>query len=646
MVTAEGWFERTDLVSEAERKLWDAQLDQPRQLNPVYIGPPDPASGAAWELDRQIRAGLIRQILLGRGPDPNPCVLRLEGARITEELSLEASRLACPLDLRGCYFDERISFEQTRAPAIYLTNCNIPNGISADQVCTLNSFELSGSEIRNGVTMLAARIGGQLLMTSTKIFKEDGVSLSAQGLTVQKGAVFRSFVSEGKVVFTGSTFGRGLNMGAAKLTKSNDGFALDAHRLNVKGSLYLKNGFRAEGEVDLTGTRVQGVLRFTGGRFERSGAQVSRNRVLGLARVIVEQNAYLDREFYANGTVHLLDAQIGGSLRCQGGTFTNDTDTAIYAAGITVGRDVELSKANAEQGEDPRGFSADGKVVLSDAKIGGKLDCSGGSFKNEQSIAIDAKGLTAGSVIFSDQSRLDGTVDLRRVQVSGRLQAGICLQASQVRLKGLTYASLGDEAPDLKKRLQWLRGKEYIPQVYRQLASVYQSQGDKGDAKRILVAGESAQFRKRAWPIKVLGWIFRGTVGYGYYPALVLVWLVGLEVVGGVLFSFLRSDMLLAPIYINPFTDRADFHHPLGSITGAHGETDHGYPAYQPWLYTLDLLLPVVNLRQSDIWIPHRAAEWCSIIFIIAGWALATALVVGLGSMFTRDRQDPNTSIP
>ncbi|WP_405473972.1 hypothetical protein [Streptomyces canus] len=368
--------------------------------------------------------------------------------------------------------------------------------------------------------------------------------------------------------------------------------------------------------------------------------------MLGLARVIVDQNAYLDADFYANGTVHLLDAQIIGSLKCQGGTFENETDTAIYAAGITVGRDVELGKAAGEQAADPQGFSADGKVVLSDASISGKLDFSGGSFKNRQSTAIDGKGLTAGSITFSDQTRVDGIVDLRRAQVKGRIQAGFCLSSDQVRIKGLTYASLGDEIPDLNQRLSWLGASKYAPQVYRQLASVYQSQGAMGDAKRILVAGEKARFRKRKWWIRPLGWIFRWTVGYGYYPALVLAWLAALEVIGGILFSYLRSDMLLAPIYINQFADVLGDHLPLGSITGAYNGTSDGYPAYQPWLYTLDLLLPVVNLRQNDIWIPHKAAEWCSMIFIIAGWALATALVVGMGSMFARERQDSSSAIP
>ena len=53
-------------------------------------------------------------------------------------------------------------------------------------------------------------------------------------------------------------------------------------------------------------------------------------------------------------------------------------------------------------------------------------------------------------------------------------------------------------------------------------------------------------------------------------------------------------------------------------------------PAFQPFFYTLDLLLPVVSLHQRDAWIAHGAAQVRSVVFIIMGWILATAVVLSL----------------
>ena len=60
-------------------------------------------------------------------------------------------------------------------------------------------------------------------------------------------------------------------------------------------------------------------------------------------------------------------------------------------------------------------------------------------------------------------------------------------------------------------------------------------------------------------------------------------------------------------------------------------------PAFQPFLYTLDLLLPVVSLHVRDAWIAHGAAQVWSVVFIIMGWILATAVVLGLTGLLKRD---------
>lgn len=633
-------FDWESLKGAAERKLWEMQHDDPHSLKPLVISESDSDCGGSWGMDLTIRGGLLRQILLGYGPSSSPSIVRLEGARISEELSLEAATLVCPLDLVNCYFDAAVNFEQTSAPAIYLIACKIPRGVSADQLHTDHNFDLSKSTIRNGLELRAARISGQLLMDDAYVYPdEDGRVLKCRGMTIAKGASFDNLYAEGVADISGGSFGQKLRMEGARFTNPTNGVSLRAHRITVEGSINLNRNFLAEGMVDLAGSRAKGNLGFSGGHFHKGGGLIPEEKALNLARVTVDQDAYLDSGFTALGTVFMPDVRVQGSLHCEGGLFDNEADTAIYAAGIVVSRDVLFAKRNADPDGDRSGFFARGKIVLVGARITGKLSFCGGTFYSPHRVALDAAGMKVGSLVFDEHFRAEGQINLSRVRISGLLDAGRSLAPNQVHIEGLSYTAI-DDAMELGERLKWLQEmpKANIPQIYRQLASVKRAEGLDGEAKDVLMAGQDAHFRTKGAPIRALGWFFRWTVGYGYEPLLILAWLALFECVGGILFSFLRSDMLLAPIYISAIDGKH------GTVTGASTLTIHGYPAFQPWLYTLDLLLPVVRLRQSDIWIPHQAAEWCAVFFVITGWALATSLVVGFGSIFARARQGSLTS--
>jgi hypothetical protein len=102
-------------------------------------------------------------------------------------------------------------------------------------------------------------------------------------------------------------------------------------------------------------------------------------------------------------------------------------------------------------------------------------------------------------------------------------------------------------------------------------------------------------------------------VGYGYRTWQAVLWLIGLLILGTVLFGYVyRGDLTPA--------NKPDVQ-----------------PAFQPSLYTLDLLLPVVSLRVRDAWIAHGAAQVWSVVFIIMGWILATAVVLSLTGLLKQD---------
>lgn len=60
-------------------------------------------------------------------------------------------------------------------------------------------------------------------------------------------------------------------------------------------------------------------------------------------------------------------------------------------------------------------------------------------------------------------------------------------------------------------------------------------------------------------------------------------------------------------------------------------------PGFHPFVYALDLLLPVVDFGQEDAFDPHGAARWLAYALIAAGWILATTAATGLVRAFQRN---------
>ena len=236
------------------------------------------------------------------------------------------------------------------------------------------------------------------------------------------------------------------------------------------------------------------------------------------------------------------------------------------------------------------------------AHIGGNFNCEGGQFSNPNGLALNLGRVTVSGPLFMKSVVMEGILDLTDATTSS-YHDDLASWPQKIRLDGFVYDTI--EGPTAKKRLEWLRRNEkpYSPQIYEQLAAVYHRAGDDESVRRILIAKQRRRSTEGSLASKVWGFLLDWTVGYGYRTWLALVWLAGLLVLGTVLFGSVYRDEL-TPAY------KPDVQ-----------------PPFQPFLYTLDLLLPVVNLHVRDAWIAHGAAQVWSVIYIIMGWILATAVV-------------------
>ena len=179
-----------------------------------------------------------------------------------------------------------------------------------------------------------------------------------------------------------------------------------------------------------------------------------------------------------------------------------------------------------------------------------------------------------------------------------------------LELRGFTYDTLENDHVGVQDRLRWLRRHAggYTPQIYDQLAAAYRRTGQEDAARKVGIAKQRHRRTVLNVPGKLLNWLLYVTVGYGYRTWLAGAWLIAFLVLGTVIFS--NAHMV---------------------ATGVHP------PAFHPFAYTADVVLPFASLGQKTVWEPEGAALYVSWALTGAGWVLTTAVIAGLSGILKRD---------
>lgn len=529
--------------------------------------------------------------------------------------------------------------------------------------------------------------------TGAQLSGVPGLALCGDGMRVTRGVFLdRGFRAEGAVSFLEANAGDELNCTGGRF-ECPDGHALDGKRLTVR-RIYLDHGFRATGTVCFDRANVEEHLTCTGGNFSNDrGAAL---RADGLAcGGDVYLNKGVEGRFRASGTVSLIGASIGRQLNCTGGRF--DGDPAILADGLAC-RDVYLNAHGATPDDaagdhqpserDEGRFHATGTVSLNGASIGRQLNCTGAKLEADQAdAALAGKSLRcSGTVYMNDGFCADGTILLEHARIDGDLRcdggrfragAGCAIAARRLSVDGtlawnpvaapngrvdFADASLGrlEDSPTswpsgaasddrsltilqglafrsctkwtAEERKAWLREAEFAPQVYEQLSRIYRQIGQESDAVDIDIA-RLKDFRSRGGltlPRRAWNWFLEKSVGYGYWLHRPVAALLLLGLVGSIIFNYAQHHDIMS----------AASNTTTGSVSADDCTAD--YPCFNPYVYSFELLLPVVNLRQVTYWIPNVNADWGLAVAayfwfaILIGWVMAAALVAGISRVVNR----------
>jgi len=578
--------------SDAERRLWDAFPD--RALADLGNGAGGADGAGQWGPERVVRGDVIAALLLGaRKPRAGrvPAV-RLSGARVTGPIDVSDGEVIASLELTDCYLESVPSFSGASCREVRLAGCRLP-GFNGRLVQVRGSLRLSSCLVEGPVVLRNAHIQGSLHLNGSRLRAAgpDGAgwpraapeAVSAGGIHVDAALFARDLDVQGTLRLIGGTFSGGMFMEGARFSCPG-GHTITGDNLTVPDHADLSRTVHA-GTLSLRGARF-GSLALEGATLDNPGGYALHAEHLDVSTYLHGTGGLT-----ADGEVCLNDAHVGSLLDFTGARLRNPGGTALAATGLRA--DAVMNCGG--------GFEASGQVELYHARVGQHLSFEGARLSNPGGTAVWAEQLQARELMLATAQPVDGTIDLRDAQV-GVLHDDPAAWPASLLLSGLAYDAL-DPPLTAAARLDWLsRDPGYAPGVYEQLSGMYRRLGHGEQARDVQL--EKQRRRRLALPpaSRVWGYLQDWTVGYGYRPVRAAAGLMLLWAIGSLVFGV---------------------HHPPPAA-GADPRT------FEPVIYTLGLLLPVIDFQQEDTFTPQGAEAWLAFLLIAAGWILTTTVAAAI----------------
>jgi hypothetical protein len=135
----------------------------------------------------EVRAELLRELLLDRRGPVDPRGVRLTGARIIGLLDLDTISTSTGLRLIKCVFPDGIDAANCHLPWLWLNGSHIDvllaRQLKVDSDMRLDGLRVGGAE-NGSISLQGAHIGGNLDLDGAEITNDVGPTLLADGLKV------------------------------------------------------------------------------------------------------------------------------------------------------------------------------------------------------------------------------------------------------------------------------------------------------------------------------------------------------------------------------------------------------------------------------------------------------------------------------
>ncbi|WP_128434797.1 pentapeptide repeat-containing protein [Streptomyces cyaneus] len=602
----------------------------------------------------EVRGGTLRHLLIA-APSPHPgcqARLRLRGAHVTGELDLAEVTVAGSVRLDRCRFDDAVRLDNAHLEAALALNaCTMP-GLSLVGARITLECEITACTVTGTVDLRSLTVGNRLSLNDTAVHPSHGeAALDAQSIEVGEDFWASGLDCAGTVFLNNARIQDVLAFRGSRITGDS---GLQAPELTVGGGLFLDSGFSGTGQINLYGASIGGSVRLDDCRLDGPGAGPGAY-ALNLSCAEIGGDIWAGRGLVVQGPAIVRDTSVRGSVVLRGARFDISSgvptaEAALDASRLRVGGDIDCRD----------GFTAHGMIDLRDSRIGGSVLFEGAELTalDNRHPALRGNGVETGGVFnlcdgFTAHGRISlisvtvrsracfddavlaapadewavsfigssatilslhlreapaGVIDLRQSRI-GLLEDAPAAWPTGLVLDGAVYDNLHPALP-ARARLPWLSRDPagLVPQPYEQLAATYQRQGQDADARAVLVAKHRSMRRTLSPPARLWSLLQDATVGYGYRPLRAVWLLLCLLTTGTALFS------AWPPMAVG----------------------DGKVPPFQPAIYTLDLLLPLVDLGQERSYAPTDFAQWAAVVLVGMGWLLATTVAAGASRVLRR----------
>jgi cytoskeletal protein CcmA (bactofilin family) len=607
----------------------------------------------------------------------------LDGCRVEGPVDLTDSDIAGSVLLRTCTL---------RAPGEL--------ALHADRMKVAGALLAYGIRTEGEVRVAGAQISGNCNFSGAVLHNPGGFSLNGNGMRVGGNLLCgvwaetdQHFTAHGTVMLPNATISSAFTMRRAALHAGDDRAEpdlVDPHadphaslvldRITVSGDVELDRGFTSAGTLRMLNAGIGGTLSLAGAKLDAVKPPGGNTDPVGRGRAVHLDGAEIGgdiagRELVVKGQFRMVDATVRGSLVLDGSTLENPHADTVLAnrcrvgsnfsareadvagvfelravhiganldlrgsrliqpgkyrhqpgekasvdiGGATIGRDLICAKGSKE-------FVAHGGVRTRRAQIGRTANFAGAVLGDKlDSHALNALGMQVPELVLTVVSPPKGKVTLRGAGCTSLEDNETFWSATgRIDLEDFRYDSLRhsidlrDDASVLR-RLRWLRQAmrhRYRPGPYDQLAALLRASGNDEHASTVLMEKQRLRYIAVAEGTRLVGplvllwsWLQRWMVGYGYRPGRALGWLVVSWILGSAYFA------------VGP---------PMKVINS--GDTLE----WNPWLFTIDLVVPIVDFGNKNRWQTPGAAQWIASGLIVSGWTLATTVAAGLTRMLKR----------
>ncbi|MFJ2115411.1 MULTISPECIES: oxidoreductase [unclassified Streptomyces] len=401
---------------------------------------------------------------------------------------------------------------------------------------------------------------------------------------------------------------------------------LEAARLHTEGDLHLPR-CRVERGIRLTDARIGTDLLI-------SEIDVRPDR---LGRAIAADGMYVAQDFQADrietyGEVSLRGATIGVSMSLRGSRLrAAEERRAFNAPQLTVERSLHMTGAWISEDPGTSGltppygtgtgplfgarlqrFECRGGVRLDDGRFGDAVDVDQARFFLSPTEELSLRRIVTPELRFKCDRVEEGRVVLSGARIVTLVDMSTSWPGpGGLAMGGFVYENLAPFGHfPLVRRLEWLTAAtpEYSPEPYERLAQVLRNTGEDADAREVLLAKHRR--RRETLPLagKLWGYLQDWTVAYGYRPGRAALWMAALWGASTLVFA----------------------HHPPAPLRP--GE----HPVWNPGLYALDLLIPVIDFGQDGYWLLYGGWQWAAAVLTVVGWILATTVAAGATRLLRR----------